>query len=134
MTLIQSKAFFESNNSNAVSQDFMHNGKIFNEVGRMKSDRLNAGFDVLRSQCAPKKDERVFAGTEVGRDDADINVAPLMGFTFYLRAENEGALNEKSLLAQMIQIVLDRFAHGSSQSRLLSRARRFSVCLSHVLA
>ena len=71
----------------------MHEGEIINEVGGVKTDGLDAGFDVLRAQCAPKKGERVFARTEIARDDANIDVTPLVRFTLCLRAKDERSLN-----------------------------------------
>jgi len=114
-------------------QNLMDEGEIINEVGGVKTDGLDAGFDVLHAQCAPKKNERVFARAEIARDDANINVAPLVRFALRLRTKDERPLNRKPLLAQMIQIIFNRLNDGGFQPRLLSRARRFSVCLSHVL-
>lgn len=122
-----------SHDSDAVLQNLMHEREIINEVGGVKTDGLDAGFDVLRAQCAPKKNERVFARTEIARDDANIDVAPLVRFTLCLRAKDERSLNRKPLLAQVLQVIFHRLGDGRFQPRLLSRARRFSVCMSHVL-
>lgn len=69
-----------SNNSHAVSKNFMHDRNIVNKLIRMKTDGFDAAFDVLLSQGAPKVSERIIAAAEIFGDDTNVDIAPLVGF------------------------------------------------------